>query len=89
MTRNLYTPSTSPVPQAPDRLLVFIERAQLELVYSRRRERRLPLHDSFRLTLSARSPAPKAPTPEQLGARLGGALRPTVYDPGKDFKPAA
>lgn len=41
MTRNLYTPSTSPVPQAPDRLLVFIERAQLELVYSRRRDRRL------------------------------------------------
>jgi hypothetical protein len=89
MTRNLYTPSTSPVSRAPDRLLVFIERAQLELVYSRRRERRLPLHDSFRLTLGARSPAPNAPTPEQLGARLRGPLRPTVYDPGKDFKPAA
>jgi hypothetical protein len=55
MTRSLYTPSTSPVPQAPDRLLLFIQRAQHELVYARRRENRLPLHDSFRLTLAARS----------------------------------
>ena len=66
MPRNLYTPSTRPIPDAPDRLLLFIQRAQLELVYSRRKEHRLPLHDSFRLTLSA---------------RLGGTLRPTVSSP--------
>jgi hypothetical protein len=54
MPRNLYTPSTSPVPPAPDPLLRFIQQAQLVLVYSRRREGRLPLHDSFRLTLGAR-----------------------------------
>lgn len=54
MPRNLYTPSTSPVPPAPDPLLRFIQQAQLTLVYSRRREGRLPLHDSFRLTLEAR-----------------------------------
>jgi hypothetical protein len=55
MPRNLYTPSTSPVPPAPDLLLRFIQQAQLALVYSRRTEGRLPLHDSVRLTLGARS----------------------------------
>ena len=57
MPRNLYTPSTCPVPPAPDPLLRFIQQAQLALVYSRRREGRLPLHDSFRLTLGARRAA--------------------------------
>jgi hypothetical protein len=70
MPRNLFTPSTSPVAAAPDRLLRFIQQAQLALVYSRRQERRLPLHDSFRLTLSARSSA----APE---------LRPTGYLEGQ------
>lgn len=55
MPPNLYTPNTSPVPPAPDPLLRFIQQAQLALVCSRRREGRLPLHDSFRLTLRARS----------------------------------
>lgn len=89
MPRNLFTPSTRPVVQAPDRLLLFIQRAQLELVYSRRRERRLPLHDSFRLTLGARSTATGSTADRELGARLGGTLKPTVYDPGSDLKPAA
>lgn len=35
MPRSLFTPSTVPVPAAPDRLLLFIQRAQLELVYAR------------------------------------------------------
>jgi hypothetical protein len=87
MPRNLYTPSTSPISQAPDRLLLFIQRAQLELVYSRRRERRLPLHDSFRLSLTARSHSNQAPAPDQLGARLGSMLRPTIsVDPGSGNK---
>ena len=67
MPRNLFTPSTMPQPAAPDRLLRFIQQAQMALVYSRRQENRLPLHDSFRLTLDARSAAVRA------------GLRPTVY----------
>jgi hypothetical protein len=31
--RPLYTPSTVPVPPAPDPLLIFIRQAQLALVY--------------------------------------------------------
>lgn len=53
--RNLYTPGTSPVPGAPDPLLGFIQQAQMTEVYSRRREGRLPRHDSFRLTLGVRN----------------------------------
>lgn len=35
MARAIFTPSTNPTaPQAPDRLLVFIQQAQLALVYS-------------------------------------------------------
>jgi hypothetical protein len=67
MPRNLFSPSTSPTPAAPDRLLRFIQDAQMALVYARRQERRLPLHDSFRLTLSART------------AAASSGLRPTVY----------
>jgi hypothetical protein len=67
MPRNLFTPSTQPTRPAPDRLLRFIQDAQMALVYARRQEKRLPLHDSFRLTLSARS-----------AVALAG-LRPTVY----------
>lgn len=89
MRRDLFTPSTTPAHQAPDRLLLFIQRAQLELVYGRRRERRLPLHDSFRLTLGARRDAPDAPSAPSLGARRGSVLRPAVYDPDSDIKPAA
>ena len=55
MPRNLFTPSTQPTRPAPDPLLRFIQQAQLALVYSRRNEGRLPLHDSFRLTLGARN----------------------------------
>lgn len=54
MPRMLFTPSTTPAPSVPSNLRLFIQRAQLELVYSRRRANRLPLHDSFRLTLDAR-----------------------------------
>ena len=50
-----FTPSTQATRAAPDPLLRFIQQAQLALVYSRRREGRLPLHDSFRLTLGTRS----------------------------------
>jgi hypothetical protein len=89
MPRHLFTPSTSPAHQAPDRLLLFIQRAQLELVYERRRERRLPLHDSFRLTLGLRQDAPATPPTPSLGARRGSVLRPTVYHPDSDIKPAA
>lgn len=70
MPRNLYTPSTSPVPPAPDPLLRFIQQAQLTLVYSRRREGRLPLHDSFRLTLEARDRLPDSS--HRLKAEHGG-----------------
>lgn len=55
MPRNHFTPGTQPGRPAPDPLLRFIQQAQLALVYSRRREGRLPLHDSFQLTLGARS----------------------------------
>jgi hypothetical protein len=55
MPRELYGPTTSPLHPGPDPLLRFIQQAQLALVYSRRREGRLPLHDSFRLTLGARN----------------------------------
>jgi hypothetical protein len=34
MPRAIFTPSTSPTPPTPDRLLVFIQQAQLTLVYS-------------------------------------------------------
>jgi hypothetical protein len=71
MPRNLYTPGTSPVPPAPDPLLRFIQQAQLALVYSRRREGRLPLHDSFRLTLAARGRCPAS-----------ALLQPTVHARG-------
>jgi hypothetical protein len=81
MRRTLFTPSTSPTQKTPDRLLLFIQQAQLDLVYERRRERRLPLHDSFRLTLSARTP--------DDGARRQEVLKPTIYYPGPDLKPAA
>ena len=81
MRRQLYTPCTNPAEKAPDRLLLFIQQAQLDLVYERRRERRLPLHDSFRLTLGARK--------QDLGARRREILKPTIYDPGSDIKPAA
>lgn len=77
MPRTLYTPSTRPIPSAPSSLRLFIQAAQLDLVYSRRREQRLPLHDSFRLTLGARHGLPPAP-PVQLGTKPGG-LPPTIY----------
>ena len=67
MPRNRYTPSTSPVPAAPDPLLRFIQQAQMALVYSRRREGRLPLHDSFRLTLGVRNHS-VTPASSQSGA---------------------
>jgi len=82
MPRNLYTPSTQPAPAAPDRLLLFIQRAQFEMVYSRRRDRRLPLHDSFRLTLGVRTADAGNRPADQLGSRCGTALSPTVYNPG-------
>jgi len=78
MPRNLYTPSTSPVPAAPDPLLRFIQQAQLTLVYSRRREGRLPLHDSFRLTLMARNRW-VTPASSQSGAWRGSPLQPAAY----------
>jgi hypothetical protein len=81
MRRNLYTPSTIPAEKAPDRLLLFIQQAQLDLVYERRRERRLPLHDSFRLTLGARMQGP--------GTRWRGALKPAIYSTRSDIEPAA
>jgi hypothetical protein len=89
MPRTLYTPSTQPAPAAPDRLLLFIQRAQFEMVYSRRRDRRLPLHDSFRLTLGARTADSGNLPTDQLGCRRGAALRPTVCEPSPDIKPAA
>jgi hypothetical protein len=89
MPRKLYTPSTQPPPDAPDRLLLFIQRAQLEMVYCRRREGRLPLHDSFRLTLGARTADAGSRPGGDLRSRRGAALRPTIYDPGSDTKPAA
>jgi hypothetical protein len=88
MPRTLYTPSTQPAPAAPDRLLLFIQRAQFEMVYSRRRDQRLPLHDSFRLTLGSRTPD-AGNRPADLGSRRGVASRPTVYEPSPDIKPAA
>lgn len=36
MARTLYTPSTMPVTSPPSPLLVFIQQAQLALVYSHR-----------------------------------------------------
>ena len=33
MTRPLYTPSTMPVPPAPDPLLLFIHQAQVTILY--------------------------------------------------------
>jgi hypothetical protein len=60
MSRNRFTPSTQPTRPAPDPLLRFIQDAQMALVYARRQERRLPLHDSFRLTLNARSAVPQS-----------------------------
>ena len=85
MPRNLYTPSTSPVPPAPDPLLRFIQQAQLMLVYSRRREGRLPLHDSFRLTLGARSDC-VTPAASQTGALRGNPLQPTVLVDGTNYQ---
>ena len=73
MPRNLYTPSTSPVPPAPDPLLRFIQQSQLVLVYARRREGRLPLHDSFRLSLGARN-----------RCRASAVLQPTVHLDGSN-----
>jgi hypothetical protein len=89
MPRNLYTPSTQPATRPPDRLLLFIQRAQFEMVYSRRREQRLPLHDSFRLTLGARTADAGIRPADQVGSRRGAALKPTVYDPSPDIKPGA
>jgi hypothetical protein len=77
MRRSLFTPSTVPASAAPDRLLLFIQQAQLELVYARERDGRLPLHDSFRLALPARSGSSASPTHNRLG--LGSRLCPTVY----------
>ena len=77
MPRSLFTPSTVPLPAAPDRLLLFIQRAQLELVYARVRDGRLPLHDSFRLPLPARNRSSASLSP--TGSPLGSRLRPTVY----------
>jgi hypothetical protein len=37
MPRVLYTPSTSPTVPPPDRLLLFIQQAQLALVYPKPR----------------------------------------------------
>ncbi len=36
--RTLFTPSTDPTPPPPTALLLFIQRAQLELVYQERTE---------------------------------------------------
>jgi hypothetical protein len=77
MSRSLFTPSTVSVPPAPDRLLLFIQRAQLELVYARVREGRLPLHDSFRLPLPARNRSSVSLT--TTCSPLGSRPRPTVY----------
>jgi hypothetical protein len=74
MPRNLFAPSTQPTRPAADRLLRFIQQAQLALVYSRRREGRLPLHDSFRLTLPARSGC-ATPGSSQSGAFEGNPLQ--------------
>ena len=81
MPRNPYTPSDSPVHPAPDPLLRFIQRAQVVLVNSRRREGRLPLHDSFRLTLGTRSRCVTRGS-SQGDARNGGPLQPTVHVDG-------
>jgi hypothetical protein len=78
MPRNLYPPSAGPVRPAGEVLLQFIQRAQLALVYSRRREGRLPLHDSFRLTLGARS-GWTTPVSSENGAWRNKRLQPTVY----------
>jgi hypothetical protein len=77
MPRSLFTPSTVPVPAVPDRLLLFIQRAQLELVYARVRDGRLPLHDSFRLPLPARNRSSASPT--AAASPLGSKLRPTQF----------
>jgi len=81
MSRNRFTPSTQPTRPAPDPLLRFIQQAQLALVYSRRREGRLPLHDSFQLTLEARNRY-ITPASSQSGASSGNPLHPTVYVDG-------
>lgn len=36
MRRTLFTPTTDPTPPAPTRLLLFIQQAQLSLVYPER-----------------------------------------------------
>ena len=83
MPRNQFTPSTQATRAAPDPLLRFIRQAQLALVYSRRREGRLPLHDSFQLTLGARSRF--VPSASFQGRALGGSpLQPTVYVEGRN-----
>jgi hypothetical protein len=78
MPRNPHTTNTSQVHPAPGRLLGFIQRAQLVLVYSRRREGRLPLHDSFRLTLGERIRCGTSAT-SQSGAGRANRMQPTVY----------
>jgi hypothetical protein len=40
MPRNLFTPGTMPAPSRPDPLLLFIQRAQLEIYYDDRGSQR-------------------------------------------------
>lgn len=81
MPRNLYS-RTSPLHPPADPLRGFIQRAQMALVCSRRSEGRLPLHDSFRLTLGARS-GDGVPVASHSGAWRGSRLQPTVYAGGR------